>query len=197
VEATLTGAVESVTGRQVNTKYGEKTVFAVVIDGKKLDCWKADIAEAANALSGIPVEATYRQEQKGDFTNYVLLGVKPAVVGGNTANGSAGIATTTTQTSNIPVTTAPSTIPVTTAADDVRGKVRSLIAAQLAAAVYSSLPADDRTREAALGIAEAMTDYALNGPQKTLDEAIQEDGLAAAVAPATVSPSEATDDVPW
>ena len=47
--------------------------------------------------------------------------------------------------------------------DDARGKTRAIIAAQLAPALFNSLPPDEQSLEAGLQIAEALVDYAFQG----------------------------------
>ena len=44
--------------------------------------------------------------------------------------------------------------------DDAKGRTRAIIAAQLAPALFNSLPEDEQTMEAAKQIAEALVDYA-------------------------------------
>ena len=44
-------------------------------------------------------------------------------------------------------------------ADEAKGKTRAIIAAQLAPALFNSLPPDEQTMEAAKQIAEALVDY--------------------------------------
>lgn len=83
MESTLTGVVESVTGRTTRTG----PIYDVVIGGQKVSTFKQPIAEEANALQGSTVEARVSVEQKGDYTNYTLLGVKLVDAAPTTANG--------------------------------------------------------------------------------------------------------------
>jgi hypothetical protein len=79
MESTITGTIEDVTGRQVNTKYGAKTIWDVVIGGQKVNTFKNEIAEEANALKGSTVEAQIREEpsKNPDYPpNHILLSVE-------------------------------------------------------------------------------------------------------------------------
>lgn len=78
MESTITGTVESVEGRTTRTG----PIYDVVIGGQKFSTFKQPIAEQANALKGSTVAANVKIEQKGDYTNYTLLGVELVDAGG-------------------------------------------------------------------------------------------------------------------
>jgi hypothetical protein len=66
----ISGQVLSVVGRNVNTKYGQKTVFDIMFsDGQTYSSWKADIATKAQQLQGQTVDA--RTEKRGSYTDIV------------------------------------------------------------------------------------------------------------------------------
>jgi hypothetical protein len=66
----ISGQVLSVVGRNVNTKYGQKTVFDIMFsDGQTYSSWKADIATRAQQLQGQTVDA--RTEKRGSYTDIV------------------------------------------------------------------------------------------------------------------------------
>jgi hypothetical protein len=78
----ISGQVLSVVGRNVNTKYGQKTVFDIMFsDGQTYSSWKADIATRAQQLQGQTVDA--RTEKRGSYTDIVDIapmgGLAPAV----------------------------------------------------------------------------------------------------------------------
>jgi hypothetical protein len=66
----ISGQVLSVVGRNVNTKYGQKTVYDIMLsDGQTYSSWKADIATKAQQLQGQTVDA--RTETRGSYTDIV------------------------------------------------------------------------------------------------------------------------------
>jgi hypothetical protein len=68
----ISGQVLSVVGRNVNTKYGAKTVYDIVFsDGQTYSSWKADIATRAQQLQGQTVDA--RPETRGSYTDIVAI----------------------------------------------------------------------------------------------------------------------------
>lgn len=78
------GTVLGVTGRKINTRYGERTVYDVAFsDGTEYGTFNEEIATKANALVGKPVAARVETTQKPGrnpgqvFTNHNLLDIAP------------------------------------------------------------------------------------------------------------------------
>lgn len=80
IPSTVMGAtVVDVSTRKVNTKYGEKNVWAVLTqDGTKWETWKNDLGNQAMALKGQLADLKVEISQNGDFTNYNLIQIRPA-----------------------------------------------------------------------------------------------------------------------
>lgn len=80
IPSTVMGTtVAEVYTRPVSTKYGDKTIWTVVTpDGTKWESWKADVGNIALGLKGQVVDLKVEIEQKGDYTNYNLIRIRPA-----------------------------------------------------------------------------------------------------------------------
>lgn len=80
IPSTVMGTtVAEVYTRPVSTKYGDKTIWTVVTpDGTKWESWKADVGNIALGLKGQLVDLKVEIEQKGDYTNYNLIRIRPA-----------------------------------------------------------------------------------------------------------------------
>ncbi len=81
--ATAVDTITSYSKKDVTTRYGQKTVTAFhTVAGKEYSTFKGEIASQAVLLMNQPVEIEYETQQKGEYTNNYLLGVK--TVGGAT-----------------------------------------------------------------------------------------------------------------
>lgn len=82
----ITGIIESVNSRQVNTKDGPKPVYSLKLEGdsRRFDTWNGKLA-------GVPIgtqaEITFETQQNGQYTNYKITGIKPASSSAAPANG--------------------------------------------------------------------------------------------------------------
>lgn len=178
MQSEIVGQVTDVQGRQVSSG----TIFDVTINGQKVSTFKGPVAQKANDLKGQIGKATVDivPWQKGEKSgqNYTLLDIvavgafTPAPVEGP-ENG--------LQRVTGPIPAAPT--------NDARQESIEKQSARNTAFNYAAqagLSVDE-----AFGLANELYFWEPTAP-KTLDDAIQQQGLAAAVEPATV-----TEDFPW
>jgi hypothetical protein len=172
VESTISGIVESVTGRETS----KGVIHDIVIGTQKVSAWSdSGLGEQAQSLKGQQVEAVVDVVTRGQYTNYNLKSLKLASGTPQTTNG---------HTSSIPV--------AASTQDDAAPRIARSVAFE-----HLHNYVDLVTLEKYDKVPETLDKYAKwiytgkwqNG---TLDEAIAANG-AAAVAPATV----VEDEVPW
>jgi hypothetical protein len=175
MQSEIIGQVTDVQGRQVTSG----TIFDVTINGQKVSTFKAPIAEKANALKGQNVKATVNVTpwQKGEKsgTNYTLLDIEPS--------GQAPQA-------GIPIASPQNGSQGLTGASQPDERQQNIVKQSSLKIAFGYAGAAGLSEEEAFALAQRV--YASVMGAQTLDEAIQQNGLEAAVAPATV-----VDDIRW
>ena len=72
MESIITGTIESVKGREVSSG----VIYDVTIDGDNISTFKNHLAEEARLMEGSTVTATIGITEKNGYTNRTLLGIK-------------------------------------------------------------------------------------------------------------------------
>lgn len=120
-------------------------------DGDRYSTFDEGVAN--QVLLNVPVEANVEiKPGRNGHVNKTLTGVlsgSKAEAGTQSSEGSEAVRTAPTASQRV--------------SDDARGKTRAIIAAQLAPALFNSLPPEEQSLEAGLQIAEALVDYAFQG----------------------------------
>ena len=123
---------------------GPWTRYAFVANEEWYSTFDKDLAD--KIVVGQPTEVEIEVTDRGKNITAVLGGSNAEATQQSTQN---------PQNGSQAVRTAP-----VASQDDARGRTRAIIAAQLAPALFNSLPEDEQTMEAAKQIAEALVDYA-------------------------------------
>lgn len=71
----VTAVIEDVTAKQTSTG---KTMYSVVIDGKKITTFDLPVAEKAKALKGQKATVEFVEKQNGEFLNRNVTGITGA-----------------------------------------------------------------------------------------------------------------------